>query len=202
MKDYYLILGVPRNCSQKDIKKAYRNLAKQHHPDASHDPDETQFRNIQEAYENLGDEEKRKSYDNELRASEREELQAWTNHAFTISERRVNSPVYLWGSHGFTVKPRLDFLSTPVLEIILSPSEARKGMTIPLQIPAEIICPLCHGSGFLGAFFAPCPECQGRGAVTENYHAVIKIPPHVASGSRFRVHLPGQGNFVIVVIVE
>ena len=64
-KDYYKILGVDRNASQEEIKKKYRQLAKQYHPDA-HQGDkkaEEKFKEINEAYEVLGDEEKRKKYD-------------------------------------------------------------------------------------------------------------------------------------------
>ena len=61
MIDYYNILGVSQDASQSDVKKAYRNLAKQHHPDKG--GDEKTFKDITEAYEVLGDESKRKDYD-------------------------------------------------------------------------------------------------------------------------------------------
>ncbi len=63
-KDYYKILGVDRNASQDDIKKAYRKLARKYHPDVSDDPEaETRIKEVNEAYEALGDPEKRKAYD-------------------------------------------------------------------------------------------------------------------------------------------
>ncbi|HHB90645.1 MAG TPA: J domain-containing protein [Anaerolineae bacterium] len=64
-KDYYKILGVPRNATEKEIKKAYRKLARQYHPDANpNDPTaEEKFKEINEAYEVLSDPEKRKRYD-------------------------------------------------------------------------------------------------------------------------------------------
>lgn len=64
-KDYYEILGVPRNASQKDIKKAYYQLAKKYHPDSNKgDPEcAKKFQQVSEAYEALSDEEKRKAYD-------------------------------------------------------------------------------------------------------------------------------------------
>ncbi len=64
-KDYYKILGVPRNATEKEIKKAYRKLARQYHPDANpNDPTaEEKFKEINEAYEVLSDPEKRKKYD-------------------------------------------------------------------------------------------------------------------------------------------
>ncbi|HZB01848.1 MAG TPA: DnaJ domain-containing protein, partial [Actinomycetota bacterium] len=64
-KDYYATLGVPKNASQAEIKKAYRKLAQQHHPDtAKGDPAaEERFKEISAAYDVLGNEERRKAYD-------------------------------------------------------------------------------------------------------------------------------------------
>ncbi|MBK8190120.1 MAG: DnaJ domain-containing protein [Vampirovibrionales bacterium] len=62
-KDYYKILGVPRTASEKEIKSAYRKLARQYHPDVNPDAEE-KFKDINEAYEALGDAGKRKLYDN------------------------------------------------------------------------------------------------------------------------------------------
>ena len=65
-KDYYKILGVPRNASQDDIKKAFRKLARQYHPDVAKDKKggEERFKEINEAYEVLGDPQNRSKYDN------------------------------------------------------------------------------------------------------------------------------------------
>ena len=63
-KDYYQIMGIPRDASQDDIKRAYRRLARKYHPDVSKEPDaEKHFKEMQEAYEVLKDPEKRKAYD-------------------------------------------------------------------------------------------------------------------------------------------
>src|ERR1700722_17128131 len=65
-KDYYAILGVPKTAAAKDIKSAYRKLARKWHPDANPDnakEAEEKFKDIQEAYEVLGDPEKRRKYD-------------------------------------------------------------------------------------------------------------------------------------------
>src|SRR5688572_1950382 len=64
-KDYYTVLGVPRNASEADIKKAFRKLARQYHPDTAKDKKaaEEKFKEINEAYEVLGDTSKRRKYD-------------------------------------------------------------------------------------------------------------------------------------------
>ncbi len=66
-KDYYKILGVPRGAAQEDIKKAFRRLARDHHPDRAKDKPaaEEKFKEINEAYEVLGDPEKRRKYGSE-----------------------------------------------------------------------------------------------------------------------------------------
>src|SRR5262245_62168240 len=62
--DYYKTLGVDKKASQEDIKKAYRKLARQYHPDTNKDPGaEERFKEISEAYDVLGDADKRKKYD-------------------------------------------------------------------------------------------------------------------------------------------
>src|SRR5215472_4057841 len=64
-RDYYEVLGVPRNASEADIKKAYRKLARQHHPDRNPGDKqaETRFKEVQDAYDVLSDKAKREQYD-------------------------------------------------------------------------------------------------------------------------------------------
>lgn len=74
--DYYKTLGVPRNAQADEIKKAYRKLARTHHPDAG--GDEAKFKEINEAYEVLGDEKKRALYDQYGTANEQQIPQGWS----------------------------------------------------------------------------------------------------------------------------
>lgn len=63
--DYYDILGIPRNADEKEVKKAYRNLARKYHPDVCKEPGaEEKFKQINEAYSVLSDEQKKSQYDN------------------------------------------------------------------------------------------------------------------------------------------
>ena len=74
--DYYKTLGVSRNATQDEIKKAFRKLARTHHPDAG--GDEAKFKEINEAYEVLSDEKKRKLYDQYGTASESQIPHGWS----------------------------------------------------------------------------------------------------------------------------
>ena len=63
-RDYYDVLGVSKTASEEEIKKAYRSLAKKYHPDVSSEPNaEAKFKEVQEAYDTLGEADKRKQYD-------------------------------------------------------------------------------------------------------------------------------------------
>ena len=74
-KDYYAVLGVPREANEDDIKKAYRKLARKYHPDVSKETDaEEKFKEVGEAYETLKDPEKRAAYDQLGRHSTGEEF--------------------------------------------------------------------------------------------------------------------------------
>jgi curved DNA-binding protein CbpA len=71
-KDYYKILGVPKTATDDEIKKAYRKLALQNHPDKNKNPGaEEKFKEIAEAWTVLSDKEKRKTYDNSLKTSKK-----------------------------------------------------------------------------------------------------------------------------------
>ena len=68
-RDYYEVLGVPRDADTEDIRRAYRKLARENHPDINKDPEaEDRFKEISEAYEVLRDEERRRQYDRVRRA--------------------------------------------------------------------------------------------------------------------------------------
>lgn len=66
MKDYYQILGLSHNCTQEEIKKAYRKLARGSHPDTCGNQDSSRFREVQEAYNTIGNPDKRQAYDKRL----------------------------------------------------------------------------------------------------------------------------------------
>jgi DnaJ-class molecular chaperone len=139
---HYDTLGVARDASDADIKKAYRALVKQVHPDSATPGDIARFREIQRAYEVLSDDAQRRNYDNTPAPV------SWTGgFAEPLAPFRE-------------VRPRT--ARAPAhLDIVLSPEEARRGGEVVLEAANERTCAHCSGRGL--DFFGWCSECRGEG---------------------------------------
>ena len=169
-KDYYRILGIPRDASPEAIRRAYRKLAKRLHPDVATPLSSSEdFREVQAAYETLSDAERRRRYDESLVSGGREAL-SWS---FIRSPargdlRRPTQPATLAG------------------EIILSPDEAVNGGILPLDVPLSMTCPSCDGTG---GFVFDCGRCGGDGRIERRLPLPLRIPRGVAEGTVFQVAL-------------
>ena len=200
MKDYYLILGVPRHASEGDIRQAHRRLVLKHHPDCSGRPDPARFREVQEAYEVLRDPGTREQHNRALNRRER----ASRSHGRPVH----GGPIPLWEEFR-TVLPgmeeildhirgdffgptrKVDALRALNVEFILSPDEAASGGRVPLDVPVYVRCPSCSGRG--GAFPFPCLRCDGKGWRWSRRELEITIPPKVADGTVYRIPLRRLG---------
>ena len=175
-RDYYEILGVSKNADASEIKKAYRKQAKQYHPDANDSPDaEEKFKEIQEAYEVLGDPQKKTKYDQFGHAAFDQNSGAggfsgqgfdfggfddlsdifgsFFGGGFGSRQSRANAPVQ--GDDKFLVLT-LDFL------------EAAHGVEKEIEIMFDEECDHCHGSGAQSsADISGCTTCGGTGVVNE-----------------------------------
>ena len=183
-KDYYAVLGVAKNASQAEIKKAYRKLAQQHHPDANAgDPRaEERFKEISAAYDVIGDEDKRAAYD---RA--REMGAAGFGGGFPnggpgggfggypggvrVDAADVNLEDLLGGMFGGGSRRRARPSRGADLEteVTLSFDDAMAGVTVPVTLTGPAPCTTCHGSGAApGTQPVTCPTCGGSGQVAVN----------------------------------
>jgi DnaJ-class molecular chaperone len=204
MKDYYRILGVPHDCSQEDIKKAYRKLARGSHPDTCENKDGSKFREVQEAYDAIGSADKRRAYDNSLKENQR--------HVYfrpmSANERVPFYPVsienffeqmlgnVLRGDSIFQEYDEIDYQ----LELILTADEARTGLIIPVTIPMRKNCPVCGGTFY--SIFSFCEYCHGVGHVVRNITAKVEIPPQVRNNSRFRIPIHEAGLLTITIFIQ
>ena len=212
-KDYYKILGVPKTANAKEVKSAYRKLAREWHPDVNptrKKQAEEKFKEISEAYEVLGDAEKRKTYDS-LGSD-------WQQRA------RTSPGGQYAGANGPSGGVRFDFddvgdsgfseffqtffgglgQSAPgggrrtrgmrgsdiESELPLTLREAYAGGVRSISLQSETVCPRCHGTGTVDKKL--CHECRGAGTIPTVKTLDVTIPAGVRDGQRIR--LGGQGG--------
>lgn len=223
-KDLYGTLGVKRGASEKEVRSAYRRLARKYHPDVN--PGDTgaeaRFKEINSAYEVLSDEEKRRKYDkygeNWEYADQIEEAQRargqrvhfgngnGTNfQEFDLDDLGGLGGVFgqFFGRGARTAPRRPADIQQPV-EVTLE--EAFNGTTRVLELQTQEVCGTCGGSGEIAG--ATCHTCQGAGAVIRPRRIEVKIPAGVQDGSRVRIAGEGErgagarGDLHLVVSVR
>ena len=175
-KDYYAVLGVARNASQAEIKKAYRRLAQQFHPDSTKGDRaaEERFKEISAAYDVLGDAAKRKEYDRVRdMATSGFGVGGGGPGGFRFEDLGgfgggLGDLFDLFGQGGFGAGQRTGRRGGADLaaEVEVSFDDAMSGTTVPLRITGSAPCATCGGSGAKpGTQPITCPECRGSGAV-------------------------------------
>lgn len=168
-RDYYEILGVPRDASQEDIKSAFRRLARQYHPDVSDAPDaEERFKEINEAYGVLSDPEKRRRYDQFGHAGlgNLGDMPDFATMDFSdIFEEILGSFGFGFGSSAARARrPRRG--RDLQMSLTLTFEEAVFGVEKTIEVTRHEPCDRCRGSGVEpGTSPQRCPTCNGRGEV-------------------------------------
>ena len=172
--DYYKTLGVDKKASAEEIKKAYRKLARKYHPDRNPDDKqaESRFKEISQAYDVLGDPEKRKQYDSgtgpfATGAGPGGGFGGFGNFDFDASSMG-DILSNLFGGRGARQRPRAERGADLEAHVSLSFDQAISGAQVPLQVPMHASCPTCHGTGAKpGTSPIVCPRCEGRGIETQ-----------------------------------
>jgi len=230
-RDYYDVLGIARNATPEDIKKAYRKLARQYHPDlhtGSRKAEmEKKFKELNAAHEVLSDPEIRKKYDRhghrwqEAEAYEKARQQAGAGAGMAggpdfgagggpnfgdIFENLFGRRSQTRGNSGFRGFPlQGEDLET---DVHLTLREVLTGVTRRLELTEPVPCAACGGTGRQKG--RPCPTCLGAGRISEARTIEVRIPAGVQDGTRVRVAGKGQpgtnggkaGDLYLRVIVE
>jgi len=148
MEDFYQILGVSENASQDEIKKAYRKLAVEHHPDKG--GDENKFKKISEAYDTIGDENKRSQYDNQRR------------NPFANMGGGGFNPFEDMFNQMHTQRKRA--VPDKIVEVVVGAVESYKGGEKSITYNRDHNCGGCNGSG---GERITCSTCGGQGVITQ-----------------------------------
>jgi molecular chaperone DnaJ len=178
--DPYKVLGVGKKASQEEIKRAYRKLARQYHPDKNHGDRnaEERFKEVQGAYDLIGDPEKRKQYDagggifggaggfdpGQFRGG-------FGGLGDMLSDLFTGA-----GGGGARGRPQPQRGRDLETEVSLSFDQAMQGGQVPITVPVSTACATCHGTGARpGTSPTVCPRCQGRGVISEGGGALFSI---------------------------
>jgi molecular chaperone DnaJ len=230
-KDYYSILGISRTATDKDIKAAYRRLARQHHPDVNpgNKAAEERFKAINEAYEVLSDTIKRKKYDQygdkwqeaeRYAEAARQQGEAWKSaqqsgagqtYRFEGEDLEDIFGDILGGRMGSGIRgrgartKRGQDIEYPI-EITLK--EAYTGTIRNISLQTEVPCTACRGTGRIQNL--PCSVCRGAGVIPQVKRLEVKIPAGVNNGSRVRIAGKGEpgssggtaGDLYLVISVQ
>ena len=209
-KDYYSILGISRNASEREIKQAYRKLARQYHPDVNSGDKsaEAKFKQINEAYEVLSDKEKRRKYDqfgDQWQYADRftqarrqqtpfRDFSQAGGQSFRFEEADLGSlfdGLFGGGIRRRQVRPRRGKDIRHPIEVTLE--EAYHGTKRTITLRTEQPCSDCKGTGLMQNL--PCSVCRGLGVVSGVKRLEVKIPSGVKNGSRVRVAGKGEPGY-------
>ena len=218
--NFYVILGIDSDASMAEIKDAYRKLVLKYHPDHFGD-DSSPFLKIQEAYQVLSNPELKRKYDQSLRGRKSRVRMTRSRRPGSYSqqpeplipENRSVEPEPISLSQSFdTYSPSFDEIIDRFftnfghrfqqksertnelrIEVTISPQQAASGGSVRVLIPARILCPLCHGTGFVG--FWECHKCLTIGFIDTELPLIVSYPAGIKttlnkslSLSQFGIH--------------
>ncbi len=214
-KNYYDILGVKRDATDKDIKQAYRRLARKYHPDVNpgNKAAEATFKEINAAFEVLSDKEKRRKYDkygdkwqyaDQIEQAERQQAQYrqyttsdGTSFHFGGDIGGMDSlfDELFGGLRSRGASRRAQAIRGQDLEtnVEVTLEEAFNGSSRTINLQGEQPCSACQGTGRIQNL--ACSVCRGTGVVANINRLEVKIPAGVTTGSRVRISGKGQPGY-------
>lgn len=185
-RDYYEVLGINRNAGEDEIKKVYRKLAMEHHPDRNPDPkSEDRFKEAKEAYEILSDPNKRAAYDQYGHAGVDSSMAGGGHHGFSDTFGDIFGDIFGGqGGNRSNVYRGADLRYN--MEITLE--QAARGTETKIRVPTMESCEACHGSGAKpGTSPATCPTCNGHGQVRmqQGFFSIQQTCPKCHGSGKF-----------------
>jgi molecular chaperone DnaJ len=165
--DYYAVLGVRRDAGPDEIKKAYRRLARELHPDVNPDPaTQERFKEITAAYEVLSDPEKRQMYDMGADPFARAGQAGGFRAGFPFSD--IMDAFFGTGTTARGPRSRARRGRNATIRVDLDLSECAFGTTKDLTVDTAVVCPTCSGEGTApGTHPETCDVCGGRGEISQ-----------------------------------
>lgn len=228
-KNYYIILGIPKNSSQEDIRAAYRRLAKEFHPD-HYGKNQAPFQIIQEAYAVLSNPKSRNLYDHSLQpkfkvsssvrdtSPERYDNEAieplipdgdirfGNLNAFNGSFHQQGSIVddmfgCFVGENTRSYEPEMTLPQEISIEISLSSTQAQLGGSVRVDLPILYDCPSCHR--FPG-YSIGCWQCNGKGIIRGEKSVLINYPAGIRENQVVKVTLKtiDEGKIFLIAIFK
>ena len=167
-KEYYEILGVGKNASQEEIKKALRQLARKYHPDVAGKESEEKFKEINEAFQVLSDPQKRAQYDQfGSEAFRPEDFAGFRWPGFDELFRDFGFGDIFEVFSGSRERARTGPKEGADLryDVEISLEDAFQGVTEKIEVPCFATCKTCEGTGAKRGSLKNCPHCDGRGEI-------------------------------------